>query len=332
MNELLLTFASSEYYDRTRALIDGTVKAHGIDLRYVPMTPDQLFRRIAQYAEFDVSEMSVSTYMNLISRGDTRYIAIPIYLSRNFRHSYVFLPGDSPITKPEELRGKTVGVAEYQMTAAVWQRAFMEHDYGISPRDMTWVEGGLWGPGFIERNPIPPPPGVSIGRIPEDKTLHQMLAAGELDALFTAARPPQLTDGSGRIRRLFPNYVQLEQDYYRRTGIFPIMHTVVVRRSIYEANRWIAASLALGFAQAQEVGWKRSQETGTLTVMLPWMQAQMEEILEVMGPRHWKYGFAENHTTLEAMCKYHYEQALSERRLQPEELFAEETLEMRLSW
>lgn len=316
--------------DRTRPLMDETVKPMGISLRYLTIRPGELFRRVAQYTEFDAAEMSSSTYMNLLSKGDTRYIAIPVFPSRNFRHSYIFVHRDSGIEKPADLRGKKVGISEYQMTAGVFQRGMLQHEYGVMPGEMHWHQGGLMEPGYLERNAIPDPPGVKISYIPENRSLEEMVGTGELDALFTPARPRPFLDGSGRVRRLFPNSVEVEQDYYRRTKIFPIMHLVVIRRDLYEQNRWIAVSLLEAFMQAQEIGWRRMQGTGTLAVMLPWMPQELEAIQEHMGPKFWAYGFENSLPTLNALCQYHYEQGLSDRKFDPAELFAHETLEMPL--
>lgn len=327
MHEIEITYAGVDYLDRTRPLIDGTVKPMGARLRYLPMRPGELFRRVAQYTEFDAAEMSSSTYMNLIARGDTRYIAVPIFPSRNFRHGYIFVHRDSGILEPKDLRGKKAGISEYQMTAGLFQRAALMHDYGVMPGELQWFQGGLMEPGYTERNEIPNPPGVSIDLIPEDKTLEGMVASGELDALFTPTRPRGFTDGSGRVRRLFPNYVEVEQEYYQRTGIFPIMHLVVIRRELYEQYRWLAVSLLDAFSQAQKIGWARMQGTGTLPVMLPWLPRELEDVAQSMGPKFWPYGFPDNRLILTKMCEYHFEQGLSSRRLTPEELFAVETHE-----
>src|SRR5581483_6369237 len=217
MADLTLSYAGELYFDRNGPILDGTVKPEGITLQFEPMRPRELFHRVAQTTDLDVAEMSTSTYMNLISRGDDRYVALPVFLSRNFRHSYIFVGGDGGIHEPQDLRGKRVGVPEYQMTAALWQRAALQHDYGVQPGELRWYEGGLNRPGYLDRNPIPPPPGVSIERIPEDKYLEGMLVNGELDALFTATRPKAFLDGLGRVRRLFPNFVAVEREYYERT-------------------------------------------------------------------------------------------------------------------
>jgi 4,5-dihydroxyphthalate decarboxylase len=325
MHELTLTYAGVDYLDRTRALINGTVRPAGIALRFLPMAPTALFRRVVQYTEFDVAEMSTSTYMNLVARGDDRYLAIPVFLSRHFRHGYIFVSTAADIRQPSDLKGKRAGILEYQMTAALWQRALLQHEYGVAPADMQWFEGPLRPPAEGEPNRIAAPPGVALQHLPPGQYLEAMLADGELDVLFSAVRPPALTDGSGRVQRLFPDFVAAEQEYYRRTGIFPIMHLVVLRRVLYAEHPWIASSLLSAFREAQRLGWQRLQDTGTLAVMLPWLAAELEQITTVMGSQPWPYGFEENYATLSAMCQYHHEQGLSREHLTPEQLFAVET-------
>ncbi len=322
---LQLTFASLDYLDRTRGLLDGSVQPRGIELTCVRMGPYELFQRVAQKVEFDVAEMSASTYMSLLSQGDDRYVALPVFLSRHFRHGYIFVNGAGDIRTPTDLVGRRVGVPEYEMTAALWQRAILQHDFGVLPEQIEWLQGGEFRPGFVERQKTPVAAGVSIGHIPEDRTLHDMVATGEIDAVMCPHRPAGLSDGSGRVRRLFPDFVTVEQEYFRRTGFFPIMHLTLVRRDLYEAHPWIAASLTEAFGEAQRLGWQRLGELGSLGVMLPWLTRDLEEIAEVMGPDHWQYGFAENREILQAMCQYSFEQGLSVRLLTPEELFAPET-------
>jgi 4,5-dihydroxyphthalate decarboxylase len=325
MADLALTYAGVDYLDRTRSLVDGTTRPAGISLRFISLPPNEVFRRVAQHTEFDAAEMSISTYMNLVSRDDRRYVGIPVFPSRNFRHGYIFVHRDSGINEPRDLVGRRIGVSEYQQTAGVWVRAALMRDYGVMPRDIKWMEGAEWTPGHVERNAIPAPPGVSIEAIPREKTLHGMLAGGELDGMMSPNRPPMLLDGSGRVRRLFPNWVEVEQDYYRRTGFFPIMHMVVVQRRIYDQYPWVAMSLFDAFCDAQRSSWGRMVQTGSLAVMLPWLPRELEETEQVMGPNHWPYGLKANRAVLEALCEYHFEQGLSERRLRPEDLFAVET-------
>jgi 4,5-dihydroxyphthalate decarboxylase len=326
--DLPLTYAGIDYFDRTRALRSGAVKPQGIDFRYIALPPGDLFRRVAKLTEFDAAEMSFSTYVNLRDAGDDRYVAIPVFPSRNFRHGYIFVNATAGVSTPSDLRGRKVGLPQYQMTAAVWQRAFLEHDYSVRPGDIQWFEGGLRTPGFVERNPIEPPAGVSLDRIAEDRTLEEMLVAGELDALFSANRPTALLDGSGRVARLFPDWVAVEQDYFERTRLYPIMHVVVLRRSLYEANPWIAGSLLTAFIEDTLAGWRRLNETGALAAMLPWLPRELEDVLGCFGDSApWVHGFRENFETVSALCRYHHEQGLSSREWTPQELLAQETHE-----
>jgi 4,5-dihydroxyphthalate decarboxylase len=328
--DLELIFAGLDYLDRTRALLDGSLRPEGIELECRTFGPYELFQRVAQKVEFDVAEMSASTYISLVSQGDRRYVAIPVFLSRLFRHGYMFVHGESRIREPADLAGCRVGVPDYEMTAAVWQRAVLMHDYGVAPEQIQWFQGGEFQPGFVRRVELPSRPGLSIEVIPEDRTLHDMVATGEIDAVLCPHTPASLRDGSGRVRRLFPDYVEVEQDYYRRTGIFPIMHLMVLRRELYEEHPWVAASLTRAFAQAQALGWKRLGELGALAVMLPWLGRHLEEISDLMGPDHWRYGFRENEVVLRALCRYSHEQGLSARELTPEEIFAPETHDLQL--
>lgn len=199
MNDLPITYAGIDYLDRTRPLLDGAVKPEGISLKIVPFEePSELFRRVAQFTEFDAAEMSFSTYAALTSRGDDRYIAIPFFPSRHFRHGDIYVHRDSGISHPADLRGKKVGIPSYRMTAAVWQRAFLQYDYGVLPREIHWYTGGLKSPGDLGPNAVPNPPGVTIDVIPNTTSLESLLAEGEVPVLFSPDRPAPLLDGSGR--------------------------------------------------------------------------------------------------------------------------------------
>jgi len=331
MSDLPIIYAGIDYIDRTRPLLDGEVKPEGISLKIVPFQwPFELFRCVVQSTEFDAAEMSFSTYANLMSGGDDRYIAIPFFPSRRFRHGDIYVHRDCGIYQPADLCGKKVGIPQFQMTAAVWQRAFLQYDYGVLPSEIEWYTGGLTTPGLLEPNAVPNLPGITINLIPDTKSLEGSLAEGELPALLSANRPAALLDGSGRVQRLFPNYREVEQEYYQRTGFFPIMHLVVVRRALYQEHTWVAASLLRAFVQAQRIGWERLQRIDSLQVLLPWLPAEIEATTALMGPNHWKQGFTENYAILNVMCQYHHEQGLSKRLFTPEELFARETHEMSL--
>jgi 4,5-dihydroxyphthalate decarboxylase len=315
-------------YDRTEPLRAGTVVPNGIDLRYdVPDTVAAHFRRLAQEAEIEVAEMSMSTYMMLRDRGDDRLVALPVFPSRVFRHSFVFVNTGSRIERPEDLAGRKVGVMEYQMTAALWIRAFLEHDYGVRPRDVDWRYGGLDTPAYVERLAHEPPAGVRLERIPADRTLDELLHRGELDALASARVPACFRAGNANVRRLFPDYRTVELDYFERTGFFPIMHVVVMARRVYEREPWIAVSLLEAFVEAKRRAFAAMRELGALAVSLPWLGHSLEEVDAVFEGDPFPYGFGANRAILEAMADYSYEQGLSSRRLTPAHLFASETLQ-----
>jgi 4,5-dihydroxyphthalate decarboxylase len=266
--DLHMRYAGVSYYDKTRALERGEVVPDGIDFEYVQFEDvAELFRVVAQNPEeFDCAEMSTSTLTLMISRGDDRLVGIPVFTSKAFRHSQVYVNTGSGIDRPEDLTGKRVGVPEYQMTAAVWIRAFLQHDYGVAPGEIHWLTGGLETPDYSERLHHEPPPGVTIELIPAGKTLEEMLDSGEIDALATG--------------RLFPDYRAVEEEYLRRTGIYPIMHTVVLQRKIYEANPWAPVALADAFEEARHHGRDRLRDLDTLAVMHPWIAAELEELKE----------------------------------------------------
>lgn len=332
MADLRLRYAGVSYYDKTRALERGEVVPEGIELEYVPYEHvGELFRTMAQTPEsFDASEMSLSTLTMMISRGDDRLIGIPVFPSKAFRHSQVYVNAASGIDGPEDLIGRRIGVPEYQMTAAVWIRAFLEHDYGVSPRDVHWLTGGLRTPHYEERLHHEPPPGVRIDLIPKGKTLLEMLDSGEIDALTTAQQPQPFIDDTGRVRRLFRDYRAVEEDYLRRTGFFPIMHTVVLRRATYEEHPSAARALLDAFEQSKLHGRARLRNLDTLAVMHPWIAAELDELKEpfaLFGGDPFAYGIGPNRHVLEALMDYSHEQGLSDSRVSIEELYAPETLD-----
>jgi 4,5-dihydroxyphthalate decarboxylase len=326
VSKLRLTLACWDY-DRTRALADGSVQPDGIDLNVLNLHVEETFFRMLRNREFDVAEMSLSSYCVSLGRENPAFIAIPVFPSRFFRHSCIFVSGKSGIRDPRDLAGKRIGTPEYQMTAPVWIRGMLQDEYGVDPASPEYWTGGEEEPGRDEKIKLDLPRRIRIKAIGPDKTLAQMLADGEIDAMHTARIPSTFTSRPGAVRRLFENYVEVEKAYYRKTRIFPIMHTVVLRRDVYEANRWIAQSLFKAFAQAQRIVYENLYNTAALTTMLPWQVAQVEETRRELGDDWWAYGFAPNRHVLDTFLRYHDEQGLSKRRLRPEELFAPETLE-----
>ena len=313
-------------YDRTRALIDGSVAPDGLELVYLNQPVEETFFRMMRYKEYDASEMSLSSYVASLDKTDPAFIAIPVFPSRFFRHSCIFVSTKSGIRKPEDLKGKRIGVPEYQMTAPVWIRGILSDDYGVKVTDCEHFSGGEEEPGRDEKLKISVPPAIKLRSIGTNQTLSRMLADGELDALVTARAPSTFHEEPDKVRRLFPNYVDVEKEYYRRTKIFPTMHTVVIRRDVYAQNPWIAQSLTKAFTEAKARAYELYRQTAALPAMVPWLVAELEEARREMGEDWWPYGLEPNRKALETFLRYHHEQGLSKRLFKPEELFARETL------
>jgi 4,5-dihydroxyphthalate decarboxylase len=326
MRKLQLSIACSNY-DRTRALLEGRIRADGIELTCLDLPIEETFFRMLRHYEFDVAEMSLSSYVLSLFAEKPRLIAIPVFPSRFFRHSCIFVNRESGIREPRDLIGKRVGTPEYQMTAGVWIRGILSDEYQVPVSSVTYFRGGEEEPGRPEKLRLSLPPEIRLESIPPKKTLSAMLDACEIDALYTARMPSTFVRGSGNVRRLFEEYQVVERDYYSKTNIFPIMHTVVIRRDVYEKSPWVAQSLYKAFARAQQEAYKELYETGALNFMLPWLVQHVEETRALMGRDFWPYGLEPNVHTLETFVRYSFEQGLAKRVLKPEELFAPETLE-----
>jgi len=315
-------------YDRTRALQDGRVKVDGVDLNYLSMPVEETFFRMLRHQEFDVAEMSLSSYTVSLFREEPPFIAIPVFPSRFFRHSSIYVNAAAGIEDPKDLIGKKIGTPEYQMTAPVWIRGILADEYGVPIDGATYYTGGEESPNRSEKLKLDLPANIKIEPIGPEKTLSAMLREGEIDALYTARMPSSYERGAtGRVRRLFENFVEVERAYWYRTRIFPIMHTVVIRRKLYEQNRWLAQALAKAFREAQAITYRDLAETAALKGMLPWLHAHIEEARRDMGDDYWAYGYAANKTTLDTFLRYSFEQGLSKKHLTSEMLFAPETLE-----
>jgi len=323
MSRLPITVATWDY-DRVRALADGRVRIEGCDVNYVTMRVEEILERAFFHGEFDVAEIGFSPYLIALSRGVARYVAIPVFLSRMFRHSAIYVRTDRGIGGAADLRGKRIGVPEYQMSAALWVRGFLQDDFGIAAADIDWVQGGLEQAGRREKFPLNLPEKFPLASAAEP--LSQMLADGALDAVISARRPSCFVAGHPMVRRLFPDYRAAERDYYRRSGLFPIMHAVGVRRDVLERHPWLAASLYKAFAQAKRIADGDLAETTALKIGLPWVNAELDATRDIMGDDFWSYGVATNHKTLVAMARYSYEQGLAVRMVSVEEMFAPGTL------
>ena len=326
MSKLRLTLACWNY-DRTRALLEERVQPDGIDLNYLSLPVEETFFRMLRHKEFDVAEMSLSSYVMSLFHPDRPFIAIPVFPSRFFRHSCIYVHAGSAIKEPKDLIGKRVGTPEYQMTAAVWIRGILSDEYGVPVKSVVYLTGGEEEPGRSEKLPLELPPDIRVERIGPEQTLSSMLARGDIDALYTARMPSTFRSGDGTVKRLFDDFATVERDYFRRTGIFPIMHTVVVRRDVYERDRWVAQSLYKALCAAQQETYADLSQTAALKTMLPWLAAHVEETRRDMGEDFWPYGIERNRSTLATFLRYSHEQALAKQVLQPEQLFAPEALE-----
>jgi 4,5-dihydroxyphthalate decarboxylase len=326
MSRLKLTFGCWNY-DRTRALMDGSIQPDGIDLNYLNMPVEETFFRMLRHQEFELAEMSLSSYTVSMFNPQRPFVAIPVFPSRFFRHSCIYVNAKAGIREPKDLIGKRVGNPEYQMTAPVWIRGILSDHYGVPVDSVSYFTGGEEEPGRSEKIKLDLPPNIRVERIGPEQTLSQMLLDGEIDALYTARMPSSFLKGGGRVRRLFENYEQVERDYFRQTGIFPIMHTVAIRRDVYEANRWVAQSMMKALTESQRRTYEDLYETAALKTMLPWLTSHVEQVRREMGEDFWPYGFEKNEKTLATFLRYSFEQGLSKRQLQPRELFAPEALE-----
>jgi 4,5-dihydroxyphthalate decarboxylase len=314
-------------YDRTRALLEQRVRPEGVDLTCLNLPVEETFFRMLRHQEFDAAEMSLSSYVMSLFRPDRPFIAIPAFPSRFFRHSCVYVHAGSGIKEPKDLVGKRIGTPEYQMTAGVWIRGILSEDYGVPASSVVYVTGGEEEPGRPEKLPLELPPGIRIEPIGPHETLSSMLARGGIDGLYTARTPSSFRSGDGQVKRLFEDFPAVERSYFRRTGIFPIMHTVVIRRDVYERDRWVAQSLYKAFCAALRDSYAELFETAALKTMLPWLPGHVEETRREMGDDFWPYGLERNSRTLETFLRYSFEQGLAREVLQPERLFAPETLE-----
>ncbi|HXF86780.1 MAG TPA: ABC transporter substrate-binding protein [Xanthobacteraceae bacterium] len=319
MAALRLSFACGPY-DRTQALRDGSIRPDGIELNYITLQPAEIFWRMLQFREFDASEMSLSNYATLVSEGNAPFVAIPVFPSRVFRHGYFFINTTKGISSGADLKGRRGGVPEYSMTAAVYMRGLMQHEFGVKPSDVEWVQGRA------DRLGRKLPPDIRIVQAPAGTELGDLLERGEIDFLITANNPLSFRRGAKTVRRLFPNYAELEKEYYRRTKIYPIMHTVVIRRDVYERNPWVAMSLYKALCEAKERCYRLLLEAGAPKASFAWLQPMIEEEQAIIGRDWYPYGIGPNRPSIEALLQYVHEQGLAARRLAVEDLFAPSTL------
>lgn len=308
-------------YDRTWPLIAGMFRPEGYRLDWSVLPPEEVFLRGMLGGEFDITEMSLSTYLLLRSRGTCRYLGLPLFVSRKFRHSALYVRSDSGIERPEDFAGRRVGVPEYQLTANVWVRGLLADEYGVRPEAIHWIIGGIDAPGRAEKVPVTLPPRFETTRLPAGETLWQWLLEGKLDAIIAPRAPKAFADGHPAIRRLFPDVPAAERAYFRKTGLFPPMHLIGIRADIADRHPDLAASLTVAFEQAKAYATSELHQFAYDTAMLPWQEAALRQTEEIMGKDYWSYGIEPNRTAIEAMARYSQEQGLTDRCLSIQEIF-----------
>lgn len=322
MADLKLTLACGPY-DRTEALERGTVRPEGIDLKVVTIqSPRTLFDRFIYDGEFDVAEYGISGLIEDVAAGNDAFVGLPVFPSKAFRHGFIFVNRRSGIETPKDLEGKSIGTPLWVQTAAIWIRGHLEHDYGVDLASVRWVQGAVEHAGSHGNPPLPAPliP-IDIVKAPPDRSLNDMLAAGEIDALIGSRAPDAIHHDPAAVGRLFPDYRAVERAYYRKTGIHPIMHCVAIRRSVYEANPWIARSLYDAFCAAKDRALELMRFSGAQRYMLPWLFADLDEIDALFGGDPWPYGLDANRPTLTALTSYMAEQGMIAREVSIEDLF-----------
>ena len=315
-------------YDRTAAIFDGRAPIEGCDVTMVAQSPEESFHRAFKFQEFDVSEISMSSYLLSVARNDSHYVAIPAFVSRLFRHSSLYIRTDRGIKTAADLKGKTIGLPEYQMTANVWVRGILEDEYGVRPRDIKWRRGGLEEPGREERARISLPPEIDLQAVPGDRSMSDMLAKGESDGVLSARAPSCFLRGAPNVGRLFPDYPAVEEAYFKKTKLFPIMHAIGIRRSLVEKYPWVAVNVYKAFIKAKALCMEELAEIGHLHATLPWPVASFDQARKIMGADYWPYGAHENTHALETLARYSFQQGLSVRQVPLDEMFAKPTYEL----
>lgn len=325
MSRVDLTLALGDY-DHTRDLMDGVVRADGIDLRHLKLPVEEIFHRFIRFREWDVSEMSFAKFVTLLSQGDTSLVAIPVFPSRVFRLSSFYIRADGRVRSPDDLAGARIGIPEWGQTASVYTRGYLQHELGLRPAQIEWVQAGVNDPGRKEKVRLDLPPGIRYRQEP-DRSLNDMLLDGTIDVALTARPPRAFAEAGGRVTRLFPDFQALEEAHFRKTGIFPIMHVIAIRHDAYEANPWIAMNLLKGFEQAKARSLRRMADIAASHAPLAWLPGHLQRLQALFGSDPWPYGIEANRATLGAFLHYAHEQGLCPRALTPDDLFVPEVRE-----
>ncbi len=324
MNELALTLAISDY-DHVRDLTSGKVRVEGVALTCLDLTIPEIFARFTAAREWDISEFGLGKYVALRSQGDNSMIAIPVFPSRIFRQSAIYVRTDSPLEDPRELAGKRLGLPEWAQTAAIYCRGWLAHDCGVDLASIDWQQAGVDEPGRREKVALKLPPGIRVTARPET-SLNDMLLSGGVDAIMTAQPPASFVARDPRVRRLLRDPRSVEERYWDETGIFPIMHTVAITRETLDAHPWVAMNLFSAFDAAKARSLRRAVDPAAPRFPVPWITTYAEDAQTHHGADYWAYGVEPNRTTLEAFLRFAFEQGVAHAQLKPEELFASTTL------
>jgi len=326
MSKLNLSVAVGNY-DRMRPLVDGEVQIDGVDPVFMLQDPEEIFFRAFRHADYDICELSLSSYSVKTAAGTSPYIAVPIFPSRAFRHTSIYVRNDRGIESPTDLKGKRIGVPEYQLTANVWARLFLEEDHGVKASDVTWVRGGYEEKGRQEKISLNLPIDVRLENAPDDATISSLLASGEIDAVIGPRAPSCFSNGHPNIRYLYADPQKAAADWYTRTKLFPIMHLLGIRRTLADKHPWLPGAVAKAFEKSKAVALAKLSDTSATKVTLPFVEEQLRAARQLLGHDFWAYGFEPNRHVLSRFLARHHAEGLSNRLMEPEELFHPASLE-----
>ena len=322
MPDIQLSMAISDY-DHVGDLVNGRVRAEGIDLVPMELPIEEIFFRMFSFAEWDVAEFSMAKYVSMVGAGTAPFKAIPVFPSRAFRQSAFYVSTRASVRSPKDLSGKRIGIPEWAQTAGIYARAFLQHQCGVPLADIHWIQAGVNQTGRSEKATLSLPDGVKIEQV-RDRSLNELLLAGELDGIISAREPAAFLARDPKIARMWPDYRSIEEGYYQETGVFPIMHVIVVRNEVLGHHPWIAMNLFRAFEASKANSMKRLSSIVNSSVPIPWMQEAYAHAQKIFGENFWPYGIENNRRTLEAFLQYCAEQGVTQRAVFVDELFPHE--------